>query len=256
VISFAEKGALVVGGTSGIGAATAGLFAELGASVVVAGRREREGGEVCARITEAGGNASFVSCDVGDEEQVATLISTAQERLGRLDCAFNAAGVERYGPVSELAAADFDAVETTNLRGTFLCLKHEIPAIAGSGHGAIVNASSQGGTAVGVPTNSPYTASKAGIVGLTMSAALEAASIGVRINCVRPANIASAMAKAAWSSFGVSEQRIREHCPIGRVGEPGDVASAVAFLCSDRAAYITGATLPVDGGWGISPSLS
>lgn len=190
-----------------------------------------------------------------DEEQVAELVLSMVERHGRLDCAFDAAGIERYGPVSELDAAAFDEVEATNLRGTFLCLEHQIPAVAGSGGGAIVNASSQAGTAVGVPTNSPYSASEAGIVGLTISAALEAAPQDVRVNCVRPANIASEMARAAWKAFGVSEERIREHSPIGRVGEPADVAGAVAFLCSDAAGFITGAALPVDGGWGISPSL-
>ena len=255
MISFEGKVALVVGATSGIGAATAQRLAALGATAIVSGRRRPEGEAVVAAIAAANGRAEFAACDVREEEQVAALVAGAVERHGRLDCAFNAAGIERYGPVSELDADDFDAVAATNLRGTFLCLKHEIPAIADSGGGAIVNASSQGGTAVGVPTNAPYTTSKAGIVGLTISAALEAAPRDVRVNCVRPANIATEMARAAWTSFGVSEERIREHSPIGRAGEPEDVANAVAFLCSDAAGFITAATLPVDGGWGVAPSL-
>lgn len=255
MISYEGKVALVVGGTSGIGRAAAVGFARQGSEVVVAGRREEEGEETVRQIADAGGQGSFVPTDVRREEEIAALVARTVERHGRLDCAFNAACIERYGSVETLSAEDFDAVVETALRGTFLCIKHELPAIRDSGGGAIVNASSQGGTAVGVPTNSPYTAAKAGIAGLSLTAALEGAPSGVRVNTVRCANIASTMAREAWASFGVSEERIREHSPVGRVGAPEDVANAVLFLCSDEASFITGAALPVDGGWVIQPSL-
>ncbi|MBX5443434.1 MAG: SDR family oxidoreductase [Solirubrobacteraceae bacterium] len=208
------------------------------------------------RIEEAGGRASFVATDVTRAEaDVAALTEAVLSRHGRLDCAYVGAGIERYGPLDELAADDFAAVLATNLQGAFHCVKHLVPAIAASGGGAITIMSSQGGTAVGVPSNGAYTASKAGIAGLVRTAALEAAPRGVRVNCVRAANIASELARAAWSAFGVDEARIAAHSPVGRVGTPEDVAGAVLDLSSDAASFVTGAELVVDGGWALQPSL-
>lgn len=255
MLSFEGKVALVVGGTSGIGRAVAEGYARLGAAVVVAGRHEAQGAETVRRIEAAGGRAAFVAADVREEADVAALTEAVLSRHGRLHCAYDGAGIERYGALTDLDADGLREVVATNLTGAALCVKHQLPAIADSGGGAIVLMSSQGGTGVGVPTNGAYTATKAGIVGLTMTAALEGGPRGVRVNCIRAANIASEMARAAWTSFGVSEERIREHSPVGRLGTPEDVAAAALFLTSDAASFVNGAALAVDGGWSLQPAL-
>jgi NAD(P)-dependent dehydrogenase (short-subunit alcohol dehydrogenase family) len=255
LISFEGKVALVVGGTSGIGQATAEGFGRLGAQVVLAGRREDRGKRVAQGIVDRGGEASFVRADVLEEEQVEALVSSTVERYGSLDCAFNAATLELTGAIVDFPVADFDRVLHTSLRGAFLCVKHEMAAMARTGGGAIVNASSRSGTEFGVPTNGAYSAVKAGIAGLSRSAVNEGGPDGVRVNWIVGAHIRSEMALAAWESFGIPEERIASLTAIGRVGTPEDFANAVLFLCSDAAGFITGAELAVDGGWGVKPVL-
>lgn len=255
MISFQGKVALVVGGTSGIGQATAEKFARLGAKVVLAGRREERGKHVAGGIRDRGGEASYVRTDVLEEEQVEALVGSALKRYGSLDCAFNAATLELTGALVEFPAEDFDRVLHTSLRGAFLCVKHEMAAMVRTGGGAIVNASSRSGTEFGVPTNGAYSAVKAGIAGLSRSAVNEGGPQGVRVNWIVGAHIRSEMAVAAWKSFGIPEERIASLTAIGRVGTPEDFANAVLFLCSDAAGFITGAELAVDGGWGVKPVL-
>jgi len=255
LISFDGKVALVVGGTSGIGQATAEGFARLGAKVVLAGRREDRGERVAQGIIDAGGQASYVHADVLEEDQVEALVRSTLERHGSLDCAFNAAALELTGALVDFPVEDFERVLYTSLRGAFLCLKHEMAAMADTGGGAIVNASSRSGTEFGVPTNGAYSAVKAGIAGLSRSAANEGGSDDVRVNWIVGAHIRSEMALEAWKSFGIPEDRIASLTAIGRVGTPEDFANAVLFLCSDAAGFITGAELAVDGGWGVRPVL-
>jgi NAD(P)-dependent dehydrogenase (short-subunit alcohol dehydrogenase family) len=255
LISFADKVALVVGGTSGIGRATAEGFGRLGAKVIVAGRREELGERVARGIVEQGGEAAFIRADVLDEAQVEALVRDTVGRYGSLDCAFNAATLELTGAVVDLPVDDFDRVLRTSLRGAFLCLKHEMAAMARTGGGAIVNASSRSGTEFGVPMNGAYSAVKAGIAGLSRSAVNEGGPHGVRVNWIVGAHIRSEMALAAWKAFGIPEERIASLTAIGRVGTPEDFANAVLFLCSDAAGFITGAELAVDGGWGVKPVL-
>ena len=255
MISFDGQVALVVGGTSGIGQATAEGFGRLGAKVVVAGRRDDRGERVARDIVEAGGQATFIRADVLEEEQIEALVQGAVDRYGSLDCAFNAATLELTGALVDLPVDDFDRVVRTSLRGAFLCLKHEMAAMARTGGGAIVNASSRSGTEFGVPTNGAYSAVKAGIAGLSRSAANEGGAERVRVNWIVGAHIRSEMALAAWKSFGIPEERIASLTAIGRVGTPQDFANAVLFLCSDAAGFITGAELAVDGGWGVKPVL-
>jgi NAD(P)-dependent dehydrogenase (short-subunit alcohol dehydrogenase family) len=255
VISFEGKVALVVGGTSGIGRATAEEFGRLGARVVLAGRREDRGERVANDIIAAGGEATFVRTDVQKEEQVEALVRGTVERHGSLDCAFNAANLQLTGALASLPVADFDAVVNTGLRGAFLCLKHQLAAMAETGGGAIVHASSRSGTEFGVPTNGAYSAVKAGITGLCRTAANEGGPYGVRVNWIVGAHIRSELALQAWNAFGIPEERIASLTAIGRVGTPADFAKAVVFLCSDAAGFVTGAELAVDGGWGVRPML-
>jgi NAD(P)-dependent dehydrogenase (short-subunit alcohol dehydrogenase family) len=255
LISFEGRVALVVGGTSGIGQATAEGFGRLGAKVVVAGRREERGEHVVRGIVDAGGEATFIRADVLEEEQIEGLVRATVDRYGSLDCAFNAAALELTGALVDLPVDDFDRVVRTSLRGAFLCLKHEMAAMARTGGGAIVSASSRSGTEFGVPTNGAYSAVKAGIAGLSRSAANEGGAHGVRVNWIVGAHIRSEMALAAWKSFGIPEERVASLTAIGRVGTPQDFANAVLFLCSDSAGFITGAELAVDGGWGVKPVL-
>jgi NAD(P)-dependent dehydrogenase (short-subunit alcohol dehydrogenase family) len=246
---FECKVALVTGATSGIGRATAVAFARKGAKVAVAGRREDEGAKTVQMIKDAGGQGIFIRCDVKVESDVAQLIEKTMSILGRLDCAFNAAGSEHFGSVVEQPTALYDDMLTTNLRGTFLCMKYEIPQIIRAGGGAIVNASSIAGAEVGIPTNSAYAASKAGILGLTRSAALEVAANKIRVNAICGCSIDTEMGRAAWKMLGITPEQVAALNPIGRLGQPEDIAAAVLFLCSEEASYITGTALVVDGGY-------
>jgi NAD(P)-dependent dehydrogenase (short-subunit alcohol dehydrogenase family) len=247
---FTGKVALVTGGTAGIGRATAVAFAERGANVVVAGRRENEGAESVALIEKAGGNGLFVRTDVSLESEIAALVARTQEHFGRLDFAFNNAGVggEGRGGISATEET-YDRIMNINTRGVFFSMKHQIPAMLLSGGGAIVNNASilglrpSGGSAV-------YSASKAAVIALTKSVALEFAPKGIRANAVCAAIIETDMTETMRSNEETHRGLLERH-PVGRFGRSEEVAAAVLYLCSAEAAFVTGAALPIDGGFGL-----
>jgi NAD(P)-dependent dehydrogenase (short-subunit alcohol dehydrogenase family) len=244
---FVGKTALVTGGASGIGRGVALAFAQAGAQVVVADI-DVEGGEATVRqIRQAGSRALFVRTDVAWAQDVEALLAATVQTFGRLDCAFNNAGVELE--TQRLAESDedlFDRMMAINVKGVWLCMKHEIRQMLAQGGGAIVNAASVAGL-VGAPKHSIYAASKHAVVGLTKSAAAEYGRKGIRINDVCPGVIRTAMLdRAIEREAGSEEAMVRMH-PIGRLGEIEDVAAAVLWLCSDAAGFVTGHSLAVDG---------
>jgi NAD(P)-dependent dehydrogenase (short-subunit alcohol dehydrogenase family) len=245
---FTGKVALITGGTSGIGRATAIAFAERGADVVIAGRREAEGAESLTLVQKAGGQGLFVRVDVNDESEIEAMVAKTLERFGRLDFAFNNAGVGGLGRATMTATADiYDQIMNINVRGVFFSMKHQIPAILQSGGGAIVNNASV--LALRPSANSPiYSASKAAVVGLTKSAALEFAPKGLRINAICPAIIETDMTEQIRGDEQTRAYLLSRH-PVGRFGQSEEVAASVLYLCSPEASFITGVALPLDGGF-------
>jgi NAD(P)-dependent dehydrogenase (short-subunit alcohol dehydrogenase family) len=246
---LADKVALVTGAGSGIGRATALAFAEAGAQVVVSDLDPAGGAATARAIVEAGGLASFVQVDVSSAAEVAELFARIASDHGRLDVAFNNAGV--FPPVvatAELGEDDWDRTFAVNLRGAWLCLKQELELMVPRGRGAIVNCASVAGL-VGYAGCSAYAATKHGLVGLTRSAALEYAPAGIRINAVCPAVVRTPMADAFFRLSPDSEANLIAKTPIGRLGTPEDVAAAVLWLCSDAASFVVGQALGIDGGW-------
>jgi len=245
---FEGKVALVTGATAGIGRATAMAFAREGARVVLAGRREREGQDAVRLLCEAGHEACFFRTDVSIESEVRGLIERAMSVYGRLDCAFNNAGVAHVNSVVEGTSAQFDLHLESIVKGTYYSMKYEIPAIRDCGGGAIVNSSSIAGL-VGISRMSFYSSSKAAILGLTRSAAIDVAKWNIRINAVCPAAIAGVMEDEILAAKGLTTADVVANIPLGRHGVPEDVAAVVLFLASDAASFMTGAVVPVDGGW-------
>ena len=236
-----------MGGSSGIGRATALAFAQKKAKVVIASRRVKESEETVQLVKEAGSEAIFVQTDVTKATEIENLISQTVKTYGRLDYAFNNAGFEgKIAPITELTEEDWDKVIDTNLKGTWLLMKYQIPQMLKQGRGAIVNTSSSFGL-VGLGNLSPYCASKHGVLGLTKSLALEYAKVGIRINAVCPGAIATEMQDRVSGGEEARAQMIAAH-PIGRIGEVKEVADAVVWLCSDAASFVTGQSLAVDGG--------
>lgn len=240
------KVVICTGGASGMGRATAELLASRGASLVISDINEAQGMRVAEDIRARGGQASFVRTDVSSEDDVRTMVRHAVDTFGRLDGAFNNAGI---GPgASNLHELDLAAWQRTiaiNLTGVFLCLKHEIAAMLQTGGGAIVNMSSAAGLR-GNAMFAEYVSSKHGVIGLTRAAALEYGTHNIRVNALAPGSIRTPMLEKALDMSLLSITPARY--PLGRIGEAGEVAEAAAWLLSDAASYISGACLPVDGG--------
>jgi NAD(P)-dependent dehydrogenase (short-subunit alcohol dehydrogenase family) len=244
---LAGKVIFVTGASSGIGAAAVRRFAEEGAVVVAAARRAEKLDALAGELVEAGLPVSAIACDVRDEASVKAAIAQVVEHHGRLDGAFNNAGVGgAHVPFAELTAEKFDAVIATNLRGVFLCMKHEIPAMLASGGGAIVNTSSIGGM-VGGARNGDYAASKWGLAGLTKCVALEYARQGVRVNAIAPGPTDSEMF-GRWMPTEASREMIADAMPMNYIAHPDDMARAALFLLSEESRWTTGAILPCEGG--------
>ncbi len=246
---LSKKIALITGGTSGIGRATAIAFAKEGAKVVVSGRRAEEGAETVRLVQAAGGEAIFVKADVALPEQVRHLVQKTVETFGRLDIAFNNAGIEgKLAPTHEQTVENYDQVFNINVKGLFLSMQAEILQFLKQGSpGAIINTSSVGGHVAFANVNI-YVASKHAVEGLTKAAALEYAKAGIRVNAVAPAAIKTEMFDR-FAPSSENQQYMAALHPIGRVGTTAEVASAVVYLASDAASFVTGISLPVDGGF-------
>lgn len=243
------KVALVTGGGSGIGRAAAIVFAREGAKVVIGDVGEEGGDETVTMIKEADGEAMFVKTDVSKADQVKALIDETIKTHGRLDIAFNNAGVEQVvSTLPDCTEEEWDRVININLKGVWLCLKYEIPVMLNQGKGAIVNTSSVGGL-IGGEYNTAYIAAKHGVVGITKSAALEYAAAGIRVNAVCPGMTRTPLVDALTGGNEELENLIIGMHPIGRMAEPMEIAEAVVWLCSDEASFVTGHALSVDGGW-------
>ena len=246
--SLSGKVAIVTGGSSGIGKATAIAFAREGAKVVVASRREKEGQETVKQVQSAGSEGFFIKTDVSKETDVSAMVEKTIATYGHLDYAFNNAGIEQIPtPLVEQTEETFDQVMDINVKGVWLCMKHQIPQMLVSGGGAIVNMSSIAGM-IGAPGLPIYVASKHAVLGLTKSVALEYAKEGIRINAVCPGMIETDLLDRVFANQEVKERLIAMH-PIGRVGKPEEIAEAVVWLCSDKASFVTGQSLPLDGGY-------
>lgn len=246
---FESKVCLITGASSGIGEATAIAFASQGAAVVVAARRKDEGEAVVDKIQSDGGQALFVKTDVASASDCENVVRETVERFGRLDFAFNNAGVGG----TKTPCADFDDdlwhhTIAVNLTGVYLSMKHQIPAILKSGGGSIVNNSSVAGLNGGPVPGCAYVASKHGVVGITKTAAAEYAAQGIRVNAVCPAVIQTPLADEAFSDPEFRAAIYAKHA-IGRAGEPNEVADVVCFLCSEDASFLTGLAVPIDGGF-------
>jgi NAD(P)-dependent dehydrogenase (short-subunit alcohol dehydrogenase family) len=249
---FQGKVAMITGAARGLGRHTAVAFAREGAQVVIADINEEGGHETLELVRGVGGEGYFQRCDVSIERDVAHAVSTAVERYGRLDCAVNSAGVERIGPLIDRTEDDWDHLFSTNAKGVMLCMKHQIRQMLKNGGGAIVNQSSVTSHITGVAGNSIYAASKAAVVGLSKSVALEVAKDGISINCIAAAAIL-ADEPSVFSDFlkmsKVDRDAFKQLLPIGRFGEAEELTSAVLLLCSTKSRFITGTTLVIDGGF-------
>ena len=246
---FKGQVALVTGASSGMGLATAQAFAAAGAAVVMSDINTKALLRAHDALVSAGHQALAVACDVADEVQVASMVERAVATFGRLDMAFNNAGIQV--PPSDAAdetAENFDRVNAVNLRGVWTCMKHELKQMRAQGSGAIVNCSSIGGI-IGLPTRAAYHASKHGVIGLTRSAAMEYAPRGVRINVVCPGTIETPMVSDMLATQADAMKEILRDQPIGRLGRSEEIAEAVLWLCSPGASFVLGVALPVDGGF-------
>ncbi len=246
---FNEKVALVTGAAAGIGRSTALAFAREGAKVVVADYAVDGGEETVRLIKEGGGEAMFVKVDVSIASDVESMVNKTIETYGRLDCAANNAGVS--GPIVasiDLDEKDWDQVVNIDLKGVWLCMKYEVPHMLNQGGGSIVNTASMAGI-VGFPAQAPYVASKHGVVGLTKSAALEYGTQGIRVNAVCPGVIHTSMVESVIEVIPDIIDILNNQAPVGRIGQPREVAECIIWLCSDDASFVTGHALAVDGGY-------
>lgn len=245
------KVALVTGGASGIGRATAVAMARDGALVAVADRTEDSTAGTVALINASGGQAIAIGGDVANEADVAAMVARTVSAFGRLDCAFNNAGISgrAVGPanqrIHELSQTSFDTMLAINLTGVFLCMKHEITHMLAHGGGAIVNTASVAGL-IGLPTSGHYVAAKHGVVGLTKTAAMEYARDNIRVNCVNPGYIETPMTDSIMKE---RYDTLMTKVPMNRLGLPEEIAEAVVWMCSDKASFMTGASQVIDGGY-------
>jgi NAD(P)-dependent dehydrogenase (short-subunit alcohol dehydrogenase family) len=238
---------LITGALTGIGRATAVAFAKDGARVIASGRREAEGKALEAELRRLGAEAAFIPADVRHEDDVRNLVDQTATRFGRIDAAVNTAGTEgRPGPVTEQTAESYAATFDTNVLGTLLSMKHELRVMQAQGHGSIINISSTYGHE-GAAGASVYAASKHAVEGLTKSAALEAAGFGVRVNAVAPGPTDTGML-TRFTGTAERKAAMRKGVPLGRLGEPMEIAQAAVFLASDHASFVTGQILAADGG--------
>jgi NAD(P)-dependent dehydrogenase (short-subunit alcohol dehydrogenase family) len=245
---FAGKVAFITGAASGIGRATAIAFAAEGARVAILDRTEDALSETADAVRKAGAEALVIACDVSQPDQIEAAVGRVVETFGQLDIAFNNAGVEnKAAPVHEIELAEWDRILDINLRGTFVCMKHELAQMVLQGSGVIVNTSSGAGVR-GVAGGASYTASKHAIIGLTKAAALDYAKQNIRVNAVLPGNIETPM----MDRFTDGDiQKAIDLEPVGRLGKPEEIADAVLWMSADLGAFITGAAVSVDGGWSL-----
>lgn len=246
---FTGRVALVTGAGSGMGLATARAFAASGAAVALADVDAAALDTAVRELTGQGHRALALTCDVADEDQVAAAVDRTVEAFGRLDMAYNNAGIQiPPSDAADEAAERFDRVNAINLRGVWACMKHELRHMRGQGSGAIVNCSSLGGL-VGIPGRASYHASKHGVIGLTTSAALEYAPRGIRINAVCPGTIDTPMVSDMIAKGELDRAEAEANQPINRLGTAEEIAQAVLWLCSPGAGFVVGVALPVDGGY-------
>jgi NAD(P)-dependent dehydrogenase (short-subunit alcohol dehydrogenase family) len=243
------KVALVTGASSGIGRAAALAFARGGAKVVAADVTVEGGNETVQLIKKTGGEAIFVPTNVAKAADVEALVNAAVSTYGRLDCAYNNAGISgKSQSIVDTTEENWDRIIAINLTGVWLCMKYEIPAMLKNGGGAIVNTASDAGL-IGVKRTGAYVASKHGVVGLTKTAALEYAKSGVRVNAVCPGPIETPMLMKGADRFPQMIPKMVKAQPNGRLGKPEEIAEAAVWLCSDAASFVTGLAMPVDGGY-------
>lgn len=241
--------ALVTGGSFGIGQATAIAFAKRGAKVAIADWVEDKEGTTLKKIRAEGGEAMFIRCDVSDNMEVRSMVEKVVKAYGRLDFAFNNAGIEgATANTHECSEENWHKTLNVNLTGVWLCMKNEIAVMLDQGKGAIVNCASVAGL-IGFPGLPAYVVSKHGVIGLTKTAALENAKLGIRVNAVCPGVIRTPMIDRITGKDKEVEKQYVSMEPVGRMGEPSEVAEAVVWLCSDSASFVTGHAMPVDGGW-------
>ncbi len=246
---FTGKTALITGAASGIGKATALAFAKAGANLVLADIAQAAGQSLAEEIMRNGGSALFVQADVANAEHVAHLTSAAVASFGRIDYAFNNAGIEEeHGRLAQSDEQMFDRMMAINVKGVWLCMKHQLAVMHTQRSGVIVNTASVAGL-VGAPKHAIYAATKHAVIGLTKSAAAEYGHYGVRVNAVCPAVIRTPMFERVVEAKLVDAEAIARMHPVGRIGEVSEVAAAVLWLCSDAASFVTGHQLAVDGGF-------
>ncbi len=244
---FEGKVALVTGASSGIGLVTAQRFARLGAKVVLSDVNDEAGDQAAEQIRSDGGEASYIHADVSSYDDVASLMRQIDETYGQLDFAFNNAGIEgEIGPIEQSSLENWHRVIAVNLSSVFYCMKEQIPLMKRNGGGVIINCSSIAGL-VGTQGSGVYGASKHGVIGLTRSAAIEHAQAGIRVNAVCPGAIKTVLVERVITEHPEMKEMIDNLHPIGRMGEPEEVAAAVTWLCQTESAFVTGIALPIDG---------